>query len=38
MKTLVVCFSYTGNTEKIAKKIAAFLNADIEKPEREDSF
>lgn len=33
MKTLVIYFSYTGNTEKIAKKIAAVLNADTEKLE-----
>lgn len=33
MKTLVVYFSYTGNTEKIAKKIASVLNADTERLE-----
>lgn len=33
MKTLVVYFSYTGNTENIANRIATFLNVDIEKLE-----
>lgn len=33
MKTLVVYFSYTGNTENIANRIATVLNADTEKLE-----
>lgn len=33
MKTLVVYYSYTGNTEGIAKEIATALNADIEQLE-----
>jgi flavodoxin len=30
MKTLVVYYSYTGNTKSVAKKIAAALKADLE--------
>lgn len=33
MKTLVVYYSLTGNTEKIAQQIAAALRADLEKIE-----
>lgn len=33
MKTLVVYYSYTGNTEGIAKRIAAVLHANLEKLE-----
>jgi len=31
MKTLVVYYSYTGNTERIAKRVAMALHADLEK-------
>ena len=30
MKTLVVCYSTTGNTMQIAEEVASALNADIE--------
>ena len=38
MKTLVAYYSYSGNTEKVAKKIASTLNADTLKIETVNAY